>query len=213
MSHLDPGLLHELLDGEIPSADLAPIQAHLASCEECRARLEYERQLQSDADGLVAAIELPPVADHRCLAPSNGRPARRGVPDSHGQRSLILAVGLGYLVRGPGSAPVAHQETLAVPGSSGAQAIPATPPRRDTAIATATKQAAPAGHVNAPASREALALQQQKTGSGTAGGPAGTSQRDVRDQVAAKAAAGAPTANQPAAGTIAAAHSGSGTDR
>jgi anti-sigma factor RsiW len=69
MSHLDPGLLHELLDGEIPSSELAPIQAHLASCEECRARLENARQLQLDADGLVAAIEVPMPAEPRVSRP------------------------------------------------------------------------------------------------------------------------------------------------
>jgi hypothetical protein len=204
MSHLDPGLLHELLDGEIPSADLAPIQAHLASCEECRARLEYERQLQSDADGLVAAIELPQAAPPRVSRALTQRSRSSWLSGLAWAASLILAVGLGYLARGPGSAPAAHRESVAAAGTSGAQAIPPTVARSDTAVGIATRQAAPAEHVTVPAAREGLALQQQKTDTRAFGGAASASRRDVRDQAAAKSAAGALAANQPAAGTVAA---------
>jgi len=200
MSHLDPGLLHELLDGEIPSTDLAPIQAHLASCEECRARLEYERQLQSDADGLVAAIELPQVAEQPLSRTPGRTPRLSWVSGLAWAASLILAVGLGYVARGPGSIPAAHQASMVVPESSGARATPATPPQSDTSV---PRQAAPAGHLTAPASHDALA-QQQKTDTRAEGGSSGTSRREVRDQAAAKAA-GARATNQPGAGAIAAA--------
>ncbi|HEY9383955.1 MAG TPA: zf-HC2 domain-containing protein, partial [Gemmatimonadales bacterium] len=59
MSHLEEGLFHALLDGEVPSDQLGPIQAHLASCAECRERLEQERQLLAEAAGLVEVLEVP----------------------------------------------------------------------------------------------------------------------------------------------------------
>jgi hypothetical protein len=200
MSHLDPGLLHELLDGEIPSTDLAPIQAHLASCEECRARLEYERQLQSDADRLVAAMEVPLAAAprvSRAFRQPSGSPWRPGLAWA---ATLILAAGLGYLARGAGSGPAAEQERPAVPGSFSAQATPAKPPRSESATATATRQAAPAVHRAAPAPRETLALQQQKTDSGNSGGAA---RGELRDQIAAKSLAGAAASREAVAAAAA----------
>ena len=52
-SHLDDGTIHELLDGEIPSAQLPPLQAHLAACAECRARLDSARELVDFSDELT----------------------------------------------------------------------------------------------------------------------------------------------------------------
>jgi anti-sigma factor RsiW len=199
MSHLDPGLLHELLDGEIPSTDLAPIQAHLASCEECRARLEYERQLQSDADGLVAAIELPQAAPPQASRAFRQPSSSRWRPGLAWAATLVLAAGLGYLSRGAGSPPVAHQESVAVPGSSGAQAIPATPPRSDSAITAPTRQAPPAERETRSVLRETLALPQQKTDSGIPGSAAGGSRGELRDQAAAKSLAGAPASGEAVA--------------
>ena len=62
MPHLDEGTLHALLDGEIPSAELPPIQAHLGACAECRARLAEEQELLAESDRLIEVLELPPAA-------------------------------------------------------------------------------------------------------------------------------------------------------
>ena len=59
MSHLDDGMIHALLDGEIPSAELPPIQAHLGACAECRARLAEEQELLETSDRLIDLIEVP----------------------------------------------------------------------------------------------------------------------------------------------------------
>ena len=99
MSHLDAGVLHELLDGEIPSTELAPIQAHLAACAECRARLEEERQFLSDADGLVELLEVPAIVEPL--------PQRKPVVRSRTAwpryvawaASVVIAAGLGYSAR------------------------------------------------------------------------------------------------------------------
>jgi len=99
MSHLEEGLLHALLDGEIPSDELAPIQAHLAACAECRARLEAQRQWQGEADGLIELLEVPAgeAAPAGYAAPPRRRNWTLGLAWA---ASLAAALGLGYAARG-----------------------------------------------------------------------------------------------------------------
>lgn len=104
MSHLDDGLIQELLDGEVPSKDLAPIQVHLASCQECTARLEEARDFASVSDEMIGWLDEPeikaPVAPVRVpdIAP---RPRVATWPRNVAwAASLMLAVGLGYTARG-----------------------------------------------------------------------------------------------------------------
>lgn len=40
MSHLDEGQLTCLLDGELTATERTEVEAHLATCSECRALLE-----------------------------------------------------------------------------------------------------------------------------------------------------------------------------
>lgn len=112
MSHLDDGTLHALLDGEIPSNELAEVQAHLAACAECRTRLEQERVFATEALDLVQMIEVPEEAPAVAAAPmpaaaSSGptteRERARRINWARGfawAASVIGAVGLGYVARG-----------------------------------------------------------------------------------------------------------------
>ncbi len=104
MSHLDDGLIQELLDGEVPSTALAPIQAHLASCAECSARLDEARDFASTSDEMIAWLDEPdvtvpvvPVATPD-IAPR--RTAATWPRNVAWAASLMLAVGLGYTARG-----------------------------------------------------------------------------------------------------------------
>jgi len=112
MSHLEEGLFHALLDGEVPSDQLGPIQAHLASCAECRERLEQERQLLAEAAGLVEVLEVPVEARAH-------PPTVRGTGGAHwGRRlawaaSIVAAVGLGYAARGPRAPSSAREAEVA----------------------------------------------------------------------------------------------------
>lgn len=171
MSHLDDALIQELLDGEVPSAELAPIQRHLAACEACRSRLEAARAIAHEADLLVEALD-------------DARPAAVVLPMPRAARwprhlawaaSVALAVGLGYaghdvLDRQSGlprpadsvpqtSAPARDDETgvaeespsplaagareTAVGGAPAATAPNTVPPaRREAPVAEPTRQAA-----------------------------------------------------------------------
>ena len=116
MSHLEDGVLHALLDGEIPSSELAPIQAHLEGCAECRARLEEERAIRGEADGLVGALEVPPASEGS--GPAGGgrggagarRARARPLPfrgrDLAWAATIVVAAGLGYAARGIRPAPI-----------------------------------------------------------------------------------------------------------
>jgi hypothetical protein len=120
MPHLEAGLLHELVDGEVPSTELDPIQAHLLECAECRARLEEARQMAGESDTLIDLIQV-----------SNGEPAKSpGEPSRRrssrrlatGQwvrplalaASMVLAVALGYAGGASRRLPVEMNQPQAV---------------------------------------------------------------------------------------------------
>lgn len=62
MSHLDEGTLHALLDGELDSHEVAEIQAHLGACSSCGLRLREVKEFLSEADRLIASVNLDATA-------------------------------------------------------------------------------------------------------------------------------------------------------
>lgn len=99
MQHLDDGLIQEIIDGEIPSPDLVLLQAHLAGCDVCRARLAAARAAATEADDLLVMLdEVEPASAHP-------EPVVLPIRRPHWSRnlawaaSLVLAVGLGYASR------------------------------------------------------------------------------------------------------------------
>ena len=151
MPHLDDGTLHALLDGEIPSAELPPIQAHLGACPECRARLAEEQDLLAESDRLIEVLELPEAAP--ALAPIHTAPRRVWPTRLAWAATLVLAAGLGYSVRGgpaePAPAPAASRDAGAElrADEPAASAVPPAPEpvtqSRDQAAAAALRRAAP----------------------------------------------------------------------
>lgn len=133
MLHLDEGTLHALVDGEIPSSDLPPLQDHLASCGQCRAALEEARVLAGEALDLVETLEVP-IAGPRSTATGDATPARRvrSIPwhQLAWAATVVVAVGLGYGARDllpPPSTPEEAIPSRAAPDdSSGPSPAPAT---------------------------------------------------------------------------------------
>jgi hypothetical protein len=107
MPHLDEGQLAALFDHELDAAEQRTAEAHLAACEECRALWEEIREFAGEADRLVATVELPPkrlappVLPTPLPAPA-ARPDPRPLPwrNIAWAATLLLAVGLGYSMRG-----------------------------------------------------------------------------------------------------------------
>lgn len=143
MPHLDEGTLHALLDGEIPSAELPPIQAHLGACAECRARLAEEQELLAESDRLIEVLELPEAAP--AVVPVRKAPRRIWPSRLAWAATVVLAAGLGYAARGgplePATAPAPTRDSGVEFRAEEPAASPAPPAReavgqsRDQALA------------------------------------------------------------------------------
>jgi hypothetical protein len=170
-SHLDDGRIQELIDGEIPSADLAPISDHLAACAECRARVATAQSMMAEADALIEALDEPSPAPVRSVVLPLVRPPSRGwIRNTAWAASLVLAVGAGYYARGNPLAPPddARPEPDA-PAMQRAPEVAADPPRVASSAAPTTD-----GTANS--------IRGRATAGAVAGGAAGTttSTADVR---------------------------------
>ena len=113
MPHLDEGTLHALVDGEIHSAELEPIRAHLGGCAECRAQLDEARIYAGEAAGLVELVEVLP-AGQGADKPRGGTRRRFPMRELAWAASVVAAVGLGY-AGGRGTSVGAPVVVAAVP--------------------------------------------------------------------------------------------------
>src|SRR5262245_12463407 len=126
MSHVDEGMLHAYLDGELPSGEGSALEAHLAQCEACRARRDEERALLARASTLLGAVrpvERPAPPFEEIRRPPKRSPWRVRMPIAWAA-SVVLALGFGYYLAGdvgaygraaPAAAPftVARDERVA----------------------------------------------------------------------------------------------------
>ncbi len=105
MPHVDEGTLNAYLDGELPAAERAGVEAHLEQCATCRASLEEERALLERASTLLGSVRPP----ERAIPPFEAlrrapRRSRWHVRTSFAwAASIALALGLGYYLRNPGA--------------------------------------------------------------------------------------------------------------
>ncbi|HEX9347300.1 MAG TPA: zf-HC2 domain-containing protein, partial [Gemmatimonadales bacterium] len=109
MSHVDEGTLHAYLDRELPSAERATLEAHLAGCATCRANLTEERGLRERANAVLGSARpaerpVPPLEQLRREPQRSPWRVRRSFAWA---ASIALALGLGYYMRSPGASPVA----------------------------------------------------------------------------------------------------------
>jgi putative zinc finger protein len=110
MSHVDDGTLHAYLDGESTAVEREHLEAHLAGCAACRARLAEERVLIERAGrllGLAAPPERAAPPFHELRRPRRGGGGYR-LPLAWAA-TLALAVGIGWYSRGRFQTPVREQ--------------------------------------------------------------------------------------------------------
>jgi hypothetical protein len=181
MSHVDEGTLHAYLDGELPSAERAALEAHLAACATCRASLAEERALLERASALLGSARpverpAPPFDQLRRASQRSPWRVRRSFAWA---ASLALALGLGYYIRNPtaheafqappqaaflaedrAAAPAEPEKAVArrQPGAAGRRSIPPAPPATAAAdeLASAERQREADSVGRAPASRSVL---------------------------------------------------------
>ena len=124
MSHVDEGTLHAYLDGELPSVERAGLEAHLAQCSACQTLLSEERALLERASALLGAAHPAerPVPPFQEIRRAQRRPPWYARRTFAWAASLVLAVGLGYYLRGSPAdiaTPAALPEQRAVATAEG----------------------------------------------------------------------------------------------
>ncbi len=77
MSHIDEGTLHSYLDGEVSERQRTEIEGHLATCEQCQAKLEAAEVLSGRAAELLAELEPGAVQPPSWLEIEERAEARR----------------------------------------------------------------------------------------------------------------------------------------
>ena len=95
MQHLDEGTIHAWLDGALPAAEGAAVEAHAADCAECAALVAEARGLIARASGILTALDDVPagVIPGRAAAPEEAlraalAAARAEMGDASGVRDL-----------------------------------------------------------------------------------------------------------------------------
>src|SRR3989449_6013807 len=125
MSHADDGTLHAYLDGQLSPVERGQLEAHLASCPACRARLDEERALIERADALLALAApperaIPPFHQLRPSSPSpQPRPLWQFRLPAVWAATVLLALGLGWYL---GGARAMRAPPPSLPGGSVAKA-------------------------------------------------------------------------------------------
>ena len=81
MSHVDDGQLNALLDGELSSAEARAVETHLATCADCKRRLEEARAFLREANTLLDSLSplaaSAPGAAPRARAEEPALPSRQ----------------------------------------------------------------------------------------------------------------------------------------
>jgi len=98
MPHVDEGLLHAYLDGELTPVERARVDEHLAGCLACRTRLDEERQLIERAStllGLATPSDRPSPPLSALARPRPRRFWHVRMPLAWAA-TVILAIGLGW---------------------------------------------------------------------------------------------------------------------
>ncbi|NNG16096.1 MAG: hypothetical protein HKM89_06405 [Gemmatimonadales bacterium] len=105
MSHPEEGMLHALLDGELTPDEVRTIEAHVAACAACTARLAEARAIFDESNLLVDRLEMPepkPADSIRPavipLAPTKRRIAPQRLRTLAWAATILIATGVGYAV-------------------------------------------------------------------------------------------------------------------
>jgi hypothetical protein len=203
MSHVDDGTLHAYLDGELPAVEQARVEAHVADCPACRARLEEERALIERASHLLGLAQPPERAAPPLHQLRQPRLIWRLRFPLAWAASLVLAVGLGYYAAGAGRT-YSSFESLATSDSTAASNVLGY---RDRALGTPAESKGPQREAERQRARAAdanqvdeLALASKTRALAEAAPSVSNAQPAVREeQQVADSAARAPVAAAPAA--------------
>jgi anti-sigma factor RsiW len=144
MQHLDEGLIHAWIDGELPPDEAARVEAHAKTCAECGALVAEARGLVAASSRIVSALDVTPGG----VLPAFGQKPRRSWSTRHTgwaiAATLVIAAGTLITVHGRVNEPemltAVDTTTLAVkpvatPVAAPPIASPVSPPVRRIASA------------------------------------------------------------------------------
>lgn len=138
MQHPEEGTIHGWLDGALPADEAAAVEAHVAGCSECAARVAEARGLIAAASRIVGALDVIPSG----VIPVR-KPARRAWYMSNQLRAaaavLIVAAGSLLVMRGGQKTQAERAVTLAAKQSQSA-----SQPASQPALAAAPASELPA---------------------------------------------------------------------
>jgi anti-sigma factor RsiW len=171
VQHVDEGMIHAFLDGELSPAERTEFERHISVCAPCRAKFAEEQAFATEAAGLVVALDDVPPGTRPATTPVPLRRPRPWVlrPSTLAwAASIVAAAGIGYTWRGDPAAldiqPSAVVENAtskqtderdAVSAAPEAPVIAQAPVRRQMA---AERRDAPASPSPAPTAAAPMAL-------------------------------------------------------
>jgi len=179
VSHVDEGMLHAYLDGELPAPERAALEIHIAQCATCGARLAEERSLIERASAVLGAARpsehpAPPLSELTSRRRRGRRIFGARLPFAWAA-TVLLALGIGYYLHAPESPvpPAPEPQTVAMtPDHPATTSVPASKKpearqlqrRANAPRASSREEAAMADKTRATDSTIAFATQPLATG-------------------------------------------------
>jgi anti-sigma factor RsiW len=91
MQHLDEGTIHAWLDGELPSAERAALEAHIAECEQCAAAVAEARGFVAASSRILTALDAVPGGVLPAAAAGNAGASMQAAPPPVTRRRFVAS--------------------------------------------------------------------------------------------------------------------------
>jgi anti-sigma factor RsiW len=182
VQHVDEGILHAFLDGELTPAEVTELERHTSVCVPCRTALAEAREFHAESKAMILALDVDVpatrVATRPIPLPRTGWTRR--MTTLAWAASLIAAVGLGYSMR-----PQFDTASDAITSTDAGEAIASAPtvqeyaPHAPAPVTTASEGRRAAGPVGNTASGGAPAASLTSPEGAGVRDLAGVAQRDA----------------------------------
>jgi hypothetical protein len=94
MLHLDEGVVHELLDGELDVEEAETVRRHLAECGDCLRLYREAQEMVSEADRVIASLDDVPPELNEGFGPEIGLPAPPAANVGAGAPVVLMPTGV-----------------------------------------------------------------------------------------------------------------------
>ena len=94
MPHLDEGVVHELLDGELDLAEAETVRRHIAECGDCLKMYREAQDMVSEADRVIASLDDAPPELNEGYETETGLPAPPAANVGAGAPVVLMPTGV-----------------------------------------------------------------------------------------------------------------------